>query len=225
MSTVHRSIRPRRTDVAMALVLAALILLPASAFAQSRRGGGNGGARAVPRGSVRMAPPRAIVPNRGIYNRGARVYGPRTNFGFFYGAPGFYGAYRYGSPWWGGGFYGRSWGPWGYNGIGGYGYPAYGAFGNGWGMPYGYGYSGYSGNPYGGVRIDLPQRQAEVFVDGYFVGTVDNFDGVRQQANLEAGPHRIEVRDPDHQSLSFDVNVQPGRTVTYRGSMRPLYQP
>ena len=33
------------------------------------------------------------------------------------------------------------------------------------------------GQPYGGLRIDLPQRDAEVYVDGYFVGTVDNFDG------------------------------------------------
>ena len=60
--------------------------------------------------------------------------------------------------------------------------------------PYGYGYGGYSGQPYGGVRLAVPQRDAEVFVDGNFVGTVDNFDGSTQQANLEAGPHRIEVR-------------------------------
>jgi hypothetical protein len=72
------------------------------------------------------------------------------------------------------------------------------------------------------LRIDLPQRDAEVFVDGYFVGTVDNFDGAFQQANLEAGPHRIEIRDPGFETISFDVKIEPGRTITYRTAMRPL---
>ena len=87
--------------------------------------------------------------------------------------PGFYGAYAYGSPFYSYGY------PY-YYGYPAYGYPiprrtvtaTYGAY-----APYGYGYGGYSGQPYGGLRIDLPQRDAEVYVDGYFVGTVDNFDG------------------------------------------------
>jgi hypothetical protein len=68
----------------------------------------------------------------------------------------------------------------------------------------------------------VPVRDAEVLVDGYFVGTVDNFDGRLQQANLEAGPHRIEVRRDGFEPISFDVNVLPGRTITYRANMRPL---
>ena len=149
-------------------------------------------------------PPVIIAPNRGrtyYYNRG---YRPSVNLGFFYGYPGYYGAYGYRGP-----SYGYV--PYGYD------YRGYGAV-----VPYGYGYDGYGGRPYGGVRIDLPQRDAEVFADGYFVGTVDNFDGVLQQANLEAGPHRIEIRDEGYEPIFFDVNVEPGRTITYRASMRPL---
>lgn len=92
----------------------------------------------------------------------------------------------------------------------------------GYGAP-GYGYSGYVGGPfrpYGGVRLDLPQRHAEVYADGYFVGTVDDFDGVFQQLNLEAGPHRIEIRAPGFEQIAFDVRVTPGRTITYRADMR-----
>jgi hypothetical protein len=92
---------------------------------------------------------------------------------------------------------------------------------------YGYGAPGYfvpaPGRRYGGVRIDLPQRDAQVFVGGYFVGVVDDFDGVFQQLNLEPGPHRIEVRAPEYEAIAFDVRVEPGRTITYRASMRPLY--
>ncbi len=127
-----------------------------------------------------------------------RAYRPGVNLRFFYGSPGYYGSYIYRRP------YDYGYGPYAYA------------------PPYGYGYTGYSGRPYGGVRIDLPQRDAEVFVDGYFVGTVDDFDGRFQQANIEAGPHRIEIRAPGYEPIDFDVNVEPGRTITYRSSMRTL---
>lgn len=68
----------------------------------------------------------------------------------------------------------------------------------------------------------MPQRDAEVYVDGYFVGTVDNFDGRMQQANMEAGPHQIEIRSPEFEPIQFNVNIEPGRTITYRGAMREL---
>lgn len=185
-------------------LLAALALVHASpASAQGRARG-----RAVPRGSVSGArPPVVVAPYRGGYYRPHR---PTVNLGFFYGRPGYYGSYLYGNP-----FYAY--------GYPAYGYPAYGYTGFGvYAAPYGYGYGGYAGRPYGGVRIDMPERDAEVFVDGYFVGNVDDFDGRLQQANIEAGPHHIEVRADGFEPIAFDVNVEPGRTITYRSAMRPL---
>jgi hypothetical protein len=134
-------------------------------------------------------------------------YYPGPRFGFSLG-------FAYGYPWgpWGAGF-GAGWGyPGWYGGWAGYGAPFYG----GWYPAY-----GYAAPAYGGVRIDLPQRNAEVFVDGYFVGVVDDFDGSFQQVNLEPGPHRIEVRAPGFETVSFDVNVTPGRTITYRAGLKP----
>jgi hypothetical protein len=49
--------------------------------------------------------------------------------------------------------------------------------------------------------------------------TVDDFDGAFQHMNLEAGPHRIEIRLPDYEPIVFDVNVVPGETVTYHAEM------
>lgn len=189
------------------LVAALASVTPSSAFAQHR-----GRGHAVPRGSARLArPPVRVVPYRNYY----RSYRPSVNLGFFYGRPGYFGSYVYDSPFYRYGYPAYGYPAYGYSayGYGPYAYPAYG---------YGYGYGGYSGRPYGGVRIDLPQRDAEVHVDGYFVGTVDDFDGVWQQANIEAGPHRIEIRAPGFEAIVFDVNVEPGRTITYRASMRPL---
>lgn len=191
-------------------VAAVLLAAPTLASAQGRNRG-----YAVPRGSVRGGRPPVVVAPRTPYYRAYRGYRPGVNLGFFYGRPGYFGNYAYGNP-----FYAYGWPV-----VDGFGYPAYG-YGYGYGAamaaPFGYGYGGYSGRPYGGVRIDLPQRDAEVFVDGYFVGMVNDFDGRLQQANLEAGPHRVEVRADGFEPIVFDVNVEPGRTITYRASMRPL---
>ena len=97
--------------------------------------------------------------------------------------------------------------------------------------PYGYSYGylapppGYlyavPGRPYGGVRIQDAPRDAEVFADGYYMGIVDDFDGVFQHMNLEAGPHRIEIRAPGYEPIEFDVRVEPGQTITYRAYLQP----
>ncbi len=94
-------------------------------------------------------------------------------------------------------------------------------YGSGGVYPYGYTPRGYydpiPGRPYGGLRITDAPRDAQVFADGYYVGIVDDFDGVFQHLNLEAGPHQIEVRLPGYDgAIAFDVVIQPGRTITYR---------
>ena len=110
----------------------------------------------------------------------------------------------------------------------GYGYPfahpyAYGAYGYGYS---GYGYSGYGYSPataaYGDMRIQGAPRDAQVYVDGYYAGIVDDFDGAFQRLTLEAGPHHIEILVPGVPPIEFDVNVQPGRTITYRADGRPI---
>jgi len=89
---------------------------------------------------------------------------------------------------------------------------------------YGYGYDprayGYYAIPpgfaYGSLRIVDAPRDAQVFVDGYYAGIVDDYDGVFQHLNLEPGTHRIEIDIyPGAPPLEFEVNVAPGQTVTY----------
>jgi PEGA domain len=93
-------------------------------------------------------------------------------------------------------------------------------YGSGGYYPYGYTPRGYyepiPGRPYGGVRITGAPRDARVFADGYFVGIVDDFDGIFQHINLEAGPHHIEVEWGGYQPIAFDVYVRPGETTTFR---------
>jgi hypothetical protein len=95
----------------------------------------------------------------------------------------------------------------------------------GYGGPYWYGgaYSyGYSGYDMGSVRLKLKPRQAQVFVDGYFVGMVDEFDGVFQRLRLDEGPHRIEVRLDGFAPMEFKVYITPDRTLTLNGVLQPI---
>jgi hypothetical protein len=119
---------------------------------------------------------------------------------------------------------GLSVGLYGRRGYGYYGYPyaygyPYGAYGYSYGgyYPAGYGYPGYGygyrDSAYGGVRIQGAVRDAEVYVDGYYAGIVDDFDGAFQRLELEPGAHEIEIRAPGFPPLTYDVNVQPGQTI------------
>jgi hypothetical protein len=186
-----------RTVMLTAALVGAVLALPSVADAQSR-------GRAVPRGSVRgTRPPTAGVAPLYRPSYYYRPYRPGLSLGFYYGYPWGWGSLGFGYPYFGYSSY--------------YGYPYYGA---------GYGYGGYAGSgyavrAYGGVRIDVPQRDAEVMVDGYYAGTVDDFNGRFQQVDLEPGPHHIEIRAVGFEPVSFDVNVEPGRTITYRAALRP----
>ena len=121
---------------------------------------------------------------------GYRPYGRRPGWSqnLYFGSP-----YAYRS----GGYSNRGYSNRGYN-RGPYGY---------YGIPQGFGY--------GSLRIVDAPRDAQVFVDGYYAGVVDDYDGVFQRLNLEPGEHQLEVEPyPGAPPLSYQVYVEPGRTVT-----------
>ena len=93
-------------------------------------------------------------------------------------------------------------------------------YGSGGYYPYGYTPDSYfnpiPGRYYGGLRITGAPREAHVFADGYYMGIVDDFDGVFQHMNLEAGPHHIEIQEERYAPVAFDVNIRPGETITFR---------
>jgi hypothetical protein len=71
----------------------------------------------------------------------------------------------------------------------------------------------------GGVSFDITPGEAEVVVDGNPVGTVDQFTPTSQPLGLSAGRHRIEVRAPGYQTITFDVNIVAGQVIPYQGSL------
>jgi hypothetical protein len=89
----------------------------------------------------------------------------------------------------------------------------------GW-YPYGYqrGYAYADAS----VRLRVTPREAEVFVDGYYAGIVDDFDGTFQRLHLEPGDHEIQLYLAGHRPVSQKVYLQPGRTFDIRLTMEPI---
>lgn len=45
----------------------------------------------------------------------------------------------------------------------------------------------------GALRLQITPKDAEVFIDGYLMGVVDDFDGAFQRLHVDAGEHTLEV--------------------------------
>ena len=97
------------------------------------------------------------------------------------------------------------------------GYPYYRRLSVLGGYPY---YGGYYGAS--SLRVQVPQRDAEVYIDGYYAGRVDNFDGTFQRLHLEPGEHDLELFLPGHRSFMQKIYTQPGSTFNVRHTMEPL---
>ena len=157
----------------------------------------------------RTGPP----PDRDGSYRG-RYYDPYF-YGYGYGYPGYYSSY-----------YPYTFGM-GYGLYSGFGWNPY--FGDPW-DPYYSGYAGsggYSSGIYntrdqGNLKLKVKPRNAKVYVDGFFVGLVDEFDGAFQKLALNGGRHKVEVRAEGYETAEFDVLITPDQTVTFQGELKKL---
>jgi hypothetical protein len=199
-----------------------------------RRAGGSGSSDSPSRNAV----PTYSRPADGRTGTGTAVDRPAGYYGgggsypvYVNRYPGYYGSYYYPGyafglgylydpswydPYYYGGAYGGGYGG-GYYGSGGYG----GGYGGG-GYQGGTGSSSYGQGPQGTLRLKLKPREAQVYVDGYLVGAVDDFDGLFQKLGIDAGGHRIEIKAPGYETTSFEVLITPNETVTYKGELRRI---
>jgi hypothetical protein len=145
--------------------------------------------------------------------------GGSTVFYPYYSNYGYYGPYG-GYPYYG---YGYSYGYGVGYGFGLFGYDPFFLGGTYYGAP-SYSAGGYSSQHrgIGKLRLRVQPAHAEVYVDGYFVGTVDDFNGLFQRLNVDAGAHRIELRAPGYETVEFEVFITDRETITYRGEMKPV---
>lgn len=112
----------------------------------------------------------------------------------------------------GGGFYGA--------------YPFYPWYFNPW-YPFpfaGYPPYGYPGvyDTSGSLRLEVTPREAEVYVDGYLAGTVDDFDGFFQRLHVPPGEHAVELHLDGYKSVRQNLFLPLTGTYRLRYTMEPL---
>jgi hypothetical protein len=108
----------------------------------------------------------------------------------------------------GGGYYAN---PFFYDPWFGYGYPPFG--------PYPYRYYGYAE---ASVHIEVTPKNAEVYIDGYYAGVVDDFDGAFQRLRVEPGEHEIEIYADGHRPFRQKVYLAADRTFKIKQALQPL---
>jgi hypothetical protein len=89
---------------------------------------------------------------------------------------------------------------------------------------------GYPGPPWSrgtydlssSLRIESKPPETEVYVDGYFAGKVDEFDGRFQRLRVEPGEHEIAMYLPGYRLYTQKVYLQPGNTFKIRHDMEKL---
>jgi hypothetical protein len=71
----------------------------------------------------------------------------------------------------------------------------------------------------GGMSFDIQPSDAQVYVDGRFVGTVGQFTSASQPLGLTAGRHHIQVTAPGYRTMDFDADIVAGEVLPYQGSL------
>jgi hypothetical protein len=70
---------------------------------------------------------------------------------------------------------------------------------------------------YGGASFDIQPADANLFVDEQFVGVVGDFGPSREPLTLAPGQHRIAVQKDGYRPMEWDVTVEAGQVMPYRG--------
>jgi hypothetical protein len=100
----------------------------------------------------------------------------------------------FGGPYWGG------WGWWGPD--------YYGDYGPGYGPDY-----SDDQEDMATVDIDVSPGEARVYLDGRNIGTADDFTGDPDSLTLRPGSYRLEFRLEGYESLSIDIDAEPGAKI------------
>jgi hypothetical protein len=72
------------------------------------------------------------------------------------------------------------------------------------------------------LRVKGTPKDAAVYVDGFYAGVVDDFDGTFQRLALPPGGHRLTLYMPGFVTHELSVYLRPGSTFTVRHTMLRL---
>jgi hypothetical protein len=118
--------------------------------------------------------------------------------------------------------------------VGGYGYPhgwysPWWGWGWGWGYPYPYPYY-YPWYPYpyyyeetnASLKLEVTPKTAEVWVDGYMAGIVDDFDGTFQRLKVRPGGHELVLYLEGYRTVTQKIHLSSNSSQRIKYAMEPL---
>jgi PEGA domain-containing protein len=112
--------------------------------------------------------------------------------------------------------------------VGGYYYSPYWLYDPWFGFGYQYPFGPYPYPPYrfappeASVRLDVEPSNAEVFVDGYYAGIVDDFDGAFQRLHVAPGEHEIELYLEGYRTVRQRLYLTANNTFKVKYAMQRL---
>ena len=115
-----------------------------------------------------------------------------------------FGFYPYPAPYYAGFYY--PWAP--YYQVGPYPYP----------YPYPFHYT----DPGASLRLEVKPKQAEVYVDGFYAGIVDDFDGTFQRLHVPPGEHELTLYLDGYRTVKQQLRLSSDKTLKVKYTMEKL---
>ena len=72
------------------------------------------------------------------------------------------------------------------------------------------------------LQLQVTPRETEVFIDGYFAGRVDDFDGRFQRLHIQPGEHDLTLYLDGHRKVTQTILIRPRSSFRIRYEMTPL---
>jgi hypothetical protein len=76
--------------------------------------------------------------------------------------------------------------------------------------------------PYAHVRLRITPDTAAVYVDGFYAGAVDDFDGVFDGLTLTPGGHTVAIFLDGYRTTRHNIHVAPGQSFSIRETLERL---
>jgi PEGA domain-containing protein len=72
------------------------------------------------------------------------------------------------------------------------------------------------------IRLQVSPKEAQVYIDGYYAGIVDDFDGVFQRLHVEAGEHDLVLYLEGYRSVHEHLSLARNGTYKVKYTMEKL---
>jgi len=71
----------------------------------------------------------------------------------------------------------------------------------------------------GGMSFEIQPSDAQIYVDGRYVGTVGQFSPTSQPLGLTVGRHHVRITAPGYRAMEFDADIVSGEVLPYQGTL------